>query len=70
MHELIQALTFADEILKDGLPDYPTYCSHDCLWLCIDIEQFDKDKRDKMDELGFFVCEEDECFKSYRFGSC
>lgn len=67
MEKLIKALQI---FLKYGNPAYPTHCEHDELTICginpADVS--DEDKKE-LDELGFFVAEDEECFKSYRFGS-
>lgn len=67
MSKLIQALQI---FLKYGDPIYPTYCSHDELTIC-GINPSDVSDEDKaiLDDLGFFVDESDDCFKSFRFGS-
>jgi hypothetical protein len=67
MEDLIKALQI---FLKYGNPEYPTNCSHDELMICeiAPSEVSDEDKIE-LDKLGFFVSEEDDCFKSFRFGS-
>lgn len=67
MEKLIEALQI---FLKYGNPDFPTHCEHDCLWIC-DIEPSDVSEEDKkkLDELGFHEDEDDNCFKSFRYGS-
>ena len=67
MEDLIKALQI---FLKYGNPEWPTCCSHDTLWIIgITPEQVSAEDTKELDELDFFVCEEDNCFKSYRFGS-
>lgn len=67
MEKLIEALTI---FLKYGNPDNPTHCEHDVLTICgIDPEDVSEEDKSKLDDLGFFVSEEDECFRSYRYGS-
>jgi hypothetical protein len=67
MSDLITALRI---FIKYGDPYSPFNCSHDELWVNIDPELVsDEDKYD-LDHLGFFVSEEGNGFKSYRFGSC
>lgn len=67
MKELIEALQI---FLKYGNPDRPTHCEHDEMWI-MEIEPSDVSENDiiKLDELGFFVSESDNCFKSFRYGS-
>lgn len=68
MSDLIKALQI---FLKYGDPYSPLNCAHDEVWVNIDPELVsDEDKYD-LDQLSFFVSEEDAGgFKSYRFGSC
>ena len=67
MRDLIKALQI---FLKYGDPDYPTHCEHDELWICgydgIDIS--DEDLK-LLDELGFFYDNNDQSFKSFKYGS-
>ena len=67
MSKLIEALNI---FLKYGDPPYPTNCSHDELTIC-GISPADVSDEDKLrlDELGFFVDEHEDCFRSYRYGS-
>lgn len=67
MSKLIEALQI---LLKYGNPDYPTHCEHDELTICgIDPSVVSIEDKAKLDELGFFVSDSDECFKSFRYGS-
>lgn len=67
MEKLIEALQI---FLKYGNPDYPTHCEHDEMWICgINPDDVSQDDKDKLKELGFFVSESDNSFKSYRYGS-
>tara|TARA_Y100000310_G_scaffold344546_1_gene457883 strand:- start:2984 stop:3331 length:348 start_codon:yes stop_codon:yes gene_type:complete len=67
MKNLIKALQI---FLKYGNPDYPTHCEHDELWICgIDPADVSDEDIAILDDLGFFVEEDEECFKSYRYGS-
>lgn len=67
MKDLIEALNI---FLKYGNPYAPTHCEHD--ELTVDIRPGDVSEVDlvKLDKLGFFVDEDLDCFKSFRFGSC
>lgn len=73
MKDLIEALTIFLRYVEEGSyeANYPTNCSHDTLWVNVDPSLVsDKDKK-RLDELGFFVSEEDDRgFTSFRFGSC
>lgn len=67
MEDLIKALQI---FLKYGNPKWPTHCEHDELTICgIDPDKVSKEDKKLLDELGFFVSEADECFKSFKFGS-
>jgi len=69
MEQLIQALQI---FLKYGNPDYPTHCEHDILYIIgIDPEIVSNEDKVKLDELGFFVSDEDgdEVFQSFKYGS-
>lgn len=67
MQNLILALQI---FLNYGNPDYPTHCEHDVMWICgIDPDQVSDEDKAKLNELGFFVDEYDNCFKSYKYGS-
>ena len=70
MSDLIKALQI---LLKYGNPDYPTYCQHDILTI-VGIAPSDVSEADlaELDELGFFVSDAggEECFQSFKFGSC
>jgi hypothetical protein len=70
MSDLIEALQI---LLKYGNPRYPTHCEHDVLTIVeIDPSDVSEDDKEKLDELGFFISNQDgeECFRSFRFGSC
>ena len=67
MDDLIKAL----EILRRyGNPHNPTHCEHDELTVCINPIGVHEEDKEELDRLGFFADEEEECFKSFRFGSC
>lgn len=67
MKDLIEALQI---FLKYGNPRNPTNCSHDELHI-MEIEPEDVSEEDikRLDELGFFVSESENCFMSFRYGS-
>ena len=68
MKDLIEALQI---FLKYGNPHSPTNCSHDVLWVNINPEDVSDEDKARLDELSFFVSEEDGYgFTSFRFGSC
>ena len=68
MDDLIKAL----QIIRKYTDDIrnPTNCAHDTLYLCVDPGLIPDKEIQILDDLGFFVSEENECFISYRFGSC
>jgi hypothetical protein len=65
MDDLIEALQLIATRCK---PEFPTWCEHDALHVCVDDELFTPDEIAKLDELGFFVGGEGG-FTSFRFGS-
>ncbi len=67
MSNLIEALQI---FLKYGDPIRPTHCSHDELLVCTSPTLVSDEDKSRLKELGFFPCDSDDCFKSYRFGSC
>ena len=68
MSDLIKALQI---FLKYGDPKYPTHCEHDELTIgTITPSSVSDEDKQALDELGFFVDESEDCFKSFRFGSC
>lgn len=67
MEQLIQALQI---FLKYGNPNNPTHCEHDEMTICgISPEDVSDEDKKKLDELGFFVSDSDNCFRSFKFGS-
>lgn len=67
MSDLIEALQI---FLKYGNPKYPTHCAHDELVICgINPSDVSEEDKERLDDLGFFVDDLDECFKSFRYGS-
>lgn len=66
LSHLIEALQIA---LKYEDKEWPTHCEHDEMWLNIDSSKVSDEDKARLDELGFFEDEDDECFKSYAFGS-
>ena len=67
MEDLIKALNI---FLKYGNPNYPTHCEQDTLYIC-GIESCDVSEEDikTLDDLGFFVSDEEGGFISFKFGS-
>ena len=67
MKNLLRALQV---FLKYGNHKYPTSCDHDVMYI-MGINIADVSSRDikKLDELGFFWSDGDECFMSFFYGS-
>jgi hypothetical protein len=67
MKDLIEALNI---FFKYGNPEHPTHCEHDVMFICgINPEIVSDEDKSKLDDLGFFVEDGGEGFKSFRFGS-
>jgi len=65
--DLIEALQI---FLKYGNPRNPTNCEHDTLYIMeINPENVLIEDLRRLDELGFFVDDKEDCFMSFRFGS-
>ena len=69
MKDLIEALTI---LLKYGNPDHPTHCEHDIMYVYAGVhpDEVSEEDKERLDELGFFVEEEFDCFASFKYGSC
>ncbi len=66
MKDLIQALT----LLNSHNPRCQTHCNHDTLLvLGVDANNIPREDLEPLDELGFHWSNEDDCFRSYRWGS-
>jgi len=70
MEDLIKALTIFLKYLDRPDAYCPTHCEYDELWI-MEVDPNDVSDKDHSDllELGFHVDEDDECYKSFRFGS-
>ena len=69
MNNLIEALNIFKKYIGDKT--YPTWCEHDVLGICCDIEDnISEEDIKRLDELGFFYSEEYDCYISYLYGSC
>lgn len=66
MEDLIKALQI---FLKYGNKKYPTSCEHDILYVDIDPGVVSYEDKKTLDELGFFVDDENDCFASFKYGS-
>ena len=67
MEDLIRALRI---FMKYENRHAPTHCEHDILMIVgIDPNSVTPQDMTELDELGFFVSEEFDCFASFRFGS-
>lgn len=68
MKDLIEALQIFAKYQHDTR--WPTNCSHD--YLCIigvEKDAPNEEDRARLDELGFFWADSEECWGSHRFGS-
>lgn len=67
MEDLIEALKI---FLKYTQTKYPTHCAHDELWIMdVTEDKVSAEDKERLDKLGFFWDEDEECFKSFRYGS-
>jgi hypothetical protein len=66
MEDLIKALLI---FLKYGNKQYPTSCEHDILYVDIDPSVVPDEDKKTLDELVFFVDDENDCFASFKYGS-
>lgn len=66
MEDLIKALHI---FLKYGNKNYPTFCEHDILYVDVDPSVVSDEDKKVLDELGFFVDDENDCFASFKYGS-
>lgn len=68
MKELIKALQILSKYVEGYNENYPTHCEHDVLHVIVNPEKVSGDDKDELAKLGFFP--EDDCFISYKYGSC
>lgn len=68
LSQLIEALQI---VLKYGDIEWPTHCEHGEMWLAnVDAQAtFSPEDHARLAGLGFYYDEDDECYKSYSFGS-
>lgn len=66
MEDLIKALQI---FLKYSNKKYPTSCEHDVLYVDVDPSIVSDKDKNTLDELGFFVYDELDCFASFKYGS-
>jgi len=69
MKELIEALKI---FMKYKDMSYPIHCERDVLYVRYNKKELEISEQDvkRLDELGFFWDEDQQCFQSFRFGSC
>lgn len=67
MNDLIEALNILNKYINPA-EKWPTWCEHDTFGVCVDPSIVTKTDRTRLNELSFI--ENDNCFISYRFGSC
>lgn len=66
LSKLIEAMQI---FLKYGDVNYPTHCEHDVMTVCVDPKKVSDEDKAKLNKLGFFADDSEDCFKSYRYGS-
>lgn len=66
MKDLIEALQI---FLKYENQQWPTGCEHDVMYVYIKPEDVSEQDIVRLEDLGFGVDVDLECFRSYRFGS-
>jgi hypothetical protein len=67
VESLIEALQI---FMKYKNEKWPTNCSHDVLAImAVEREEVSDEDTKRLDELGFFWSEEDDCFISFHYGS-
>jgi hypothetical protein len=64
--EIIEAMLI---FKKYDPPDYPTGCAHDVLYVFVDPLEVSERDKERLDDLGFFVDSDGDCFASFRYGS-
>lgn len=67
MDDLIKALQI---LRKYGNPQWPTHCEHDTLYVNIRYSEVSDEDRETLEGLGFHEDDDNDGFKSYKFGSC
>jgi hypothetical protein len=65
--DLVEAI----EIFRTGSVNKtrPFHCAHDTLSVMADPESYSEDQVARLEDLGFLVDRDGECFYSWRFGS-
>jgi hypothetical protein len=67
MKKLIEALQI---FVKYKDESCPTHCEHDILMIAgITQDEVSEEDKKKLDELGFFWSNENDCWASFRYGS-
>lgn len=64
--DLLEAIPL---LAKGATKSFPFHCEHDILTVTADPSVFTAAELQRLDELGFFVDSEGECFASFRYGS-
>lgn len=68
MKELIKALQILSKYVEGYNENYPTHCEHDELQVVVNPEKVSDNDKEELAKLGFFPL--DDCFVSYKYGSC
>lgn len=64
--DLLEALELLSQHPTEG---HPFNCEHDILYVGADPDAFTPEEIQRLDDLGFFVDTDIECFASFRYGS-
>jgi hypothetical protein len=67
MNDLIEALNILNKYINPS-EKWPTWCEHDVFGVCVDPNIVSENDLARLNELDFIA--DDDCFISYRFGSC
>lgn len=67
MNDLIEALNILNKYINPS-QKWPTWCEHDVFGVCVDPSIVSENDLARLNELDFIA--DDDCFISYRFGSC
>jgi hypothetical protein len=67
MNDLIEALNILNKYINPA-EKFPTWCGHDVFGVCVHPSVVSEEDIEKLNQLDFII--DDDCFISYRFGSC
>jgi hypothetical protein len=71
MDDIIEALNIFRKYMESEYEiGYPTHCEHDVLFINCDKKDIPEEDVKRLEELGFIWMSGDDCWGSFRFGSC